>query len=234
MIPFWKNYPPEQRGRQPKGNSIPWLELGEKTTSSNIIKQLGKTIEGITFAGLPTGGDIRFTTDEFYVHLDIKLTGPNDNPNEVVAPPNQISGDGLKWDDGIINSPHPIKYLTGKGKGKLNYHFQPKLPPLYFVDNKPLICLTYFLETVYDVIGLGVHPLKHLELSCVPNGLLMFDTLMYAQTDGLLIAGKDDNTKAEDTKRIRVRLNPLAKIGKWRSTILTRIDKENWEKSHRN
>lgn len=227
LIPFWKNYPPEQRGRQPIGNSIPWLELGEKTTTSNLIAKLSSEISDLTFAGLPTGGDIRFTTGNIFVHLDIKLTGPNDNPNEVVVPPNQVSGDGLIWDEGVKNSSYPIRYLTGENKGQVNYNFQPKLPPLYFMDNKPLICLTYFLETVYDVIDFGVHPLKHLELSCVPNGLIMFDTFKYCETPGLLIAGKDDNTKAEDTKRIRVRLDPLGKIASWRSVILTRMN-DSW------
>lgn len=228
LIPFWKNYPPEQRGRQPIGNSIPWLELGEKTTSSNLIAKLSSAIPEITFAGLPTGGDIRFTTENLFIHLDIKLTGPNDNPNEVVVPPNQVSGDGKIWNDGIMNSSHPIRYLTGKNKGAVNYNFQPKLPPIYFLDDKPLLCLTFFLETVYDVEEFGVHPLRHLELSCVPNGLLMFDTYNYANKEGFLIAGKDDNTKAEDTKRIRVRLNPLGEIANWRSTILSRNKNGSW------
>ena len=90
LVPFWKNYPPEQRGRQPIGNSTPWLELGEKTIGSNIIAKLSSRFNDIIFPGLPTGGDIRFATDNVYVHLDIKLTGPNDNPNEVVVPPNQV------------------------------------------------------------------------------------------------------------------------------------------------
>lgn len=83
LLPFWINYPPEQRGNFPTGQSTPWLELGEKTISSNIIRELSFRFNDIMFPGLPTGGDIRFTTENVYVHLDIKLTGPNDNPNEV-------------------------------------------------------------------------------------------------------------------------------------------------------
>lgn len=60
LVPFWKNYPPEQRGRQPIGNSIPWLELGEKTIGSNIIGKLASRFDDITFPGLPTGGDHSF------------------------------------------------------------------------------------------------------------------------------------------------------------------------------
>jgi hypothetical protein len=219
LLPFWQNYPPEQRGRQPKGTSIPWLELGEKTISSNFIKQLGNVFPQIQFPGLPTGGDIRFWVNDVFVHLDIKLTGPNDNPDEVVVPPNQVSGDGYKWDRlGVLNNSHPIIYLTGSTtKGKVNYYFQPKLPPIYVIDKKPLLCLTLFLEAVYDVKSLGDHPLKYFEISCVPNGLNMFLGPKYANTKGLLIAGKDDNTKDEDTKRIRVRLDPLTKIQPWRS-----------------
>ncbi|MEQ6118034.1 hypothetical protein [Reichenbachiella sp. MALMAid0571] len=37
---------------------------------------------------------------------------PNDNP----VPPNQVSGDGIDWNDGIVNFAHPINYLTGKNK----------------------------------------------------------------------------------------------------------------------
>lgn len=48
----------------------------------------------------------------------------------------------------------------------------------------------------------------------------MFDGPNYCNTPGLFIAGKDDNTKAESTKRIRVRLNPLTTINPWRSTIV--------------
>lgn len=108
LLPFWINYPPEQRGNFPTGQSTPWLELGEKTISSNIIRELSFRFDDIIFPGLPAGGDIRFATDNVYVHLDIKLTGPNDNPNEVVVPPNQVSGDGRDWNNGVMNSTHPV------------------------------------------------------------------------------------------------------------------------------
>ena len=175
---------------------------------------------------------IRFATDNVYVHLDIKLTGPNDNPNEVVVPPNQVSGDGKFWKDGIINSNFPIVYQSGQKAGQHNYYFQPKLPPLYILDDKPFLCLTFFLDAIYYVNGFGDHPLKHFELSCVPNGLIMFDGHNHSKTKGLFIAGKDDNTKDEDTKRVRVRLTPLSQINKWRSII---VHKENgvWKAKQR-
>lgn len=221
LLPFWINYPPEQRGRAFSGKSIPWLELGEKTISSNLTKQLSLRFPDITFPGLPTGGDVRFMTGNVFVHLDIKLTGPNDNPNEVVVPPNQVSGDGKYWDNGILNSTFPLKRVRD---GVLNYNFQPKLPPFYILNGKTYLCLTFFIDAIYKVETFGNHPLEYFELSCVPNGLTMFDGPIYCNTPGLFIAGKDDNTKAESTKRIRVRLTPLSTIDKWRSV---KIVKEN-------
>ena len=29
LYPFWQNYPPEERGRQPIGDQYPWIEIGE-------------------------------------------------------------------------------------------------------------------------------------------------------------------------------------------------------------
>lgn len=214
LIPFWINYPPEQRGRMPTGQSIPLLELGEKAISFNLIKGLINKFPDITFPGLPTGGDVRFATSNALIHLDIKVTGPNDNPNEIVVPPNQVSGDGYNWNNGVINSRCPVYYQTGS-KG-INYHFQPKLPPFYFLNGQVLLCLTFFLKAIYNVKEYGIQPLQHFELVCVPNGLLMFEGDYYANTKGLIISGKDDKTIAEDSRRIRIRLNPLAQLENWR------------------
>src|SRR5579863_9124793 len=79
LKPFWVNYPPGQRGRAPRGTSIPWGEVGEKTISSCLVRALSLKDPSITFPGLPLGGDIRFATTEALVHFDMKLTGPNDN-----------------------------------------------------------------------------------------------------------------------------------------------------------
>lgn len=223
LLPFWINYPPEQRGNFPTGQSTPWLELGEKTISSNIIRELSFRFDDIIFPGLPTGGDIRFATENVYIHLDIKLTGPNDNPHEVVVPPNQVSGDGKFWNNGVINSTFPVHRFIS---GILNYNFQPKLPPFYILNDRTYLCLTCFLDAIYGVKALGDHPHEHFELSCLPNGLILFDGPRYCETKGLFIAGKDDNTKAHSTKRIRVRLNPLTTINTWRSTIIYKVDGE--------
>ena len=211
LLPFWNNYPPKQRGRAPTGTSIPWSEVGEKSLSSNLLRVVTEKDPTITFPGLPFGGDVRFATSDALIHFDVKLTGPNDNANEVVAPPQQISGDGADWQNGILNTIFPV---TG-ARARMNFH--PKLPPFYVLDGSLRLCLTYFLKAVYKVHEYGVQPLHYLEVACVPNGLLLFDGPFYARISGLLIPGKDDQTKPSEDKRTRVRLNPLATIeGGWR------------------
>jgi hypothetical protein len=224
LLDFWRNYPPEQRGRQPVGNSVPWLELGEKVIAHNIISQISRNNPHIQFHGLPTGGDIRFTLPGLYVHLDVKMTGPNDNPDEIVVPPNQISGAGDKWNrSGFLNSNFPIHYQSSTRSSLINYCFQPKLPPFYIIEGNCHLTITAFIDAIYDVQSFGNHKLLKLEVSIVPNGLLLFDTLMLANTNGLLIAGKDDKTIPDDSKRVRVRLNPLSTIAKWRSISVLKL-----------
>jgi len=225
LMPFWVNYPPIQRGRAPRGTSIPWGEVGEKTISANLVRAIAQKDPSITFPGLPLGGDIRFATPEALIHFDIKLTGPNDNPHEIVASPHQISGDGLHWKNGVINSP-----ATVIGEKKRAMQFQPELPPFYALDKQILLCLTYFLKAVYNVEGLGIQPLHYLELVSVPNGLLLFDGPKYAQTKGLLIPGKD--IQKHPKKRTRVRLDPLATLADWRCIKITQEGKE-WQTASR-
>ena len=231
LLPFWIEYPPEQRGRRPKGDSIPLLELGEKTLVSHLLSTLGR-FDFVSFPGLPTGGDVRFATNTAFVHLDIKLTGPNDNPDEIVVPPNQVSGDGAYWGSGVLNSNWPVKYVRKGRTGEVNYQFQPKLPPFYILDNKPLLCVTMFLEAVYSVSDYGIQPLSYFELICVPNGLIMFDSLKLAQAANLILSGKDDKSKSEDSRRIRIRLDPLSEIAQWRSIKVSKKDKS-WIRHYR-
>lgn len=212
LLPFWIRYAPIQRGRSPSGASIPWSEVGETAIGANIINSIALTDSTIQFPGLPSGADVRFSTDDALVHFDVKVTGPNDRADEVVASPNQISGDGIIWDNGAINSPINI---VGQRATML---FQPELPPFYILDNKILLCLTYFLKGVYIVEQLGYQPLDHLELICVPNGLLTFDGLRYMDVRGLFIPGKDEKT--HNKKRARVRMTPLAQIAQWRRKLI--------------
>lgn len=206
LVPSWISYPPKQRGRSPVGDSHPWSEVGEKSLSFNLLRAICERRNDISFPGLPFGADVRFATHEAFVHFDVKLTGPRDNQNEVVAPPQQISGDGATWNTGVCNSSFEV---LGQ---RTSFRFQPKLPPFYVLDGRVLPCLTFFLKAVYALKGLGEQPLQHLEVACVPNGLLLFDGPLLAQTEGLFIPGKDDRSVPESDKRTRVRLSPLASL----------------------
>jgi hypothetical protein len=224
LSPFWINYPPRQRGRSPSGTSIPWGEVGEKTISANLIRAISLKDQSISFPGLPLGGDIRFATSDALIHFDVKLTGPNDNAHEIVASPHQVSGDGLSWNGGVVNS--PVK-VTGN---KATMHFQPELPPFYADSRQVLLCLTYFLKVIYVVKDVGIQPLHYLELVCVPNGLLLFDGPHYAYTQGLFIPGKDIRSLAK--KRTRVRLDPLARLAGWRCMKIQQVG-NTWQSATR-
>lgn len=220
LIPFWISYPPKQRGRGPTGSASPWSEVGEKSIVSNISGSIKENDVHVTFPGLPYGGDIRFATSRTLVHLDIKMTGPNDNADELVVPPQQISGDGANWNTGgFLNS-----YCIVQGQ-KAAMEFHPKLPPFYIWDKKTLVCVTCFLKVVYTVTEFGIQPLDYFELALVPNGLLLFEGPKYYKRPGLFIPGKDDKTKAVEDRRTRVRLDPLSSIDKWRTVKVTRHGK---------
>ncbi len=208
LMPYWANYPPVQRGRAPTGTSVPWSEVGQTAIGFNMIRALSLSNPNIRFPGLPSGADIRFLTHDALIHFDVKVTGPNDYPGEVVASPNQISGDGRIWHSGVINSPVAV---TGNRASMI---FQPELPPFYVIDDRIYPCLTFFLKGIYTVEAIGHQPLVRLELICVPNGLLAFESLKYAAEPGLFIPGKDE--KSHLKKRIRVRMEPLSRIAFWR------------------
>jgi hypothetical protein len=207
---FWYRYAPRQRGHKPRGTSLPWSEVGEKVLDAYLHKIILNRFPKVRFIGLPYGHDVRFVSDEAFIHLDIKSTGPTDNADEVVASPNQVSGNGHFYDEiGVENTPVSV---LGTSR---NMRFQPELPPFYIIDNQLFITVTFYLKCVYKVIEAGNQPLDYLELICVPNGLLMFDTFCYAHNiKGLLTPGKDVLTA--EHKRTRIKLNPLAEIASWR------------------
>ena len=156
------------------------------------------------------------------MHLDVKVSGPNETTDDLVVPPNQVSGDGVSANEyGILNSTHPIMK-----RGTLNYNFHPKLPPFYMLGGRTLVCLTFYLKVIYDTQDFGIHPLRYFELVCVPNGLLMFDGPRLCDTPKLLAAGKDDKGKAENTKRMRVKLIPLSSLDPWRAVKVERPEGE--------
>lgn len=99
-----------------------------------------ETLENTQFVGLPYGHDVRFVCENVFVHLDIKSTGPTDNLDEVVASPNQVSGNGILLDnEGILNSKVQVQ-----GKNK-NMEFQPELPPFYIIEEKVYLTLTFYI-----------------------------------------------------------------------------------------
>lgn len=206
---FWKRYAPRQRGRGPIEDSYPWGEVGEKVLDAHLYQIISNVYNDAEFVGLPYGHDVRYTTNNAFVHIDIKSTGPRDNLDEVVSSPNQVSGNGLFCDEyGVYNTPVNV---LGHRRSLV---FQPELPPFYIINDTPRLTLTFYLKCAYDVVSIGNQPLKYLEFICVPNGLLMFDTLHYQNTPFLMIPGKD--TQESIHKRTRIRLNPLTQIAKWR------------------
>ena len=224
LLPFWLNYPPEQRGNYASGKATPMLELGEKLTSSHLLRSISNYFDDVTFPGLPTGGDVRFATHDALVHLDIKVSGPTESPNDLVVPPNQVSGDGVNYNDlGVLNSTYPV---VNRRSGSLNYNFHPKLPPFYLLRGQTLLCLNFYLKVIYDVEGFGIQPLRYFEVACVPNGLLMFDGPRLVTFPNLTGAGKDEKSKAENTKRMRIYLNPLAQMHPWRAIKIERHESE--------
>lgn len=107
---FWAKYPPDDRGRQPVGDQIPWIEVGEHSVGHKLSRIIG-TLYHVSEIGLPSGADNRFVlySDDIYnithgftncafLFLDIKSVGPRDNFDHTVISPYQVSGDGI-WNN---------------------------------------------------------------------------------------------------------------------------------------
>ena len=74
--------------------------------------------------------------------------------------------------------------------------------------------------------AIGIHPLRYFEVACVPNGLLMFDGPQLANYPKLVGSGKDEKSKPENTKRLRIYLNPLSEMNPWRTVKIEREEEE--------
>jgi hypothetical protein len=212
LRPFWEKYAPLQRGHKPRGEAFPWGEVGEKVIEGYLYSNLGSLFGEIRFPGLPYGHDVRFLTGNAFVQVDIKSTGPTDNPDEVVSSPNQVTGDGLYVGGLTTNTAQTVQ-----GKRK-TIAFRPELSPFVVLSSKVYPVVTYYIKVAYLVLGKGDQPLHSLELVCVPNGLLMFDGPKYGCTPDLLIPGKD--IQGHERKRTRIRLFPLAQLADWRCVKL--------------
>lgn len=232
LYPFWQNYPPDDRGRSPIGDQVPWIEVGEHAIGAKLSRLLRHCFE-IKDTGLPTGSDQRFVvsspsvhaatsglTDSAWLFIDIKSVGPRDDFPHTVMSPNQISGNGewLSVADGVTN-----KALTATGS-RSSHPFHATLPPLYVLSSGQVIPLvTIAVKPVYTMLTGAAggrnegQPLARVDLACVPNGLLLSEKPGYLKTNrGLLYPGKDAKTKNNQKLRARVAFSELTSIAPWR------------------
>jgi len=232
LFPFWQEYPPEERGRQPKGDQYPWIEVGEHVLGAKLGRLIPKVFD-TRDPGLPTGPDARFLirhqeiakitgalTNAAWLMLDIKSVGPRDDANHTVMSHNQISGDG-NWTKPTAGVKNRVMKATGKRE---SHPFHCTLPPLYvFSDGTIAPTVLMAIKPVYAMLGLldGANlvgqPLERLDVISIPNGILLEVNPGYlAKHPGLLFPGKDDKKKNPLKVRARISFDILAKIAKWR------------------
>lgn len=231
LYPFWKNYPPLDRGRSPIGDQYPWIEVGEKVFGSKLQRYFNANF-CVKDSGLPSGADERCIisserirqilgiTDSVWVFVDIKSAGPRDDFEHAVMSPYQISGSG-NWDklyDGMTNSPI-------KAKGKLVIHdFYCSLSPIYVLSDGTIVpLLTYVVKPVYAMLKAETgsetvgQPLKQIKVASIPNGILLTNNPNYNESyPGLFFPGKDDQSKDKRKMRARISFSLLEKIANWR------------------
>lgn len=231
LYSFWKNYPPEDRGRQPVHDQYPWIEVGEQVFGNKLARYFNANFN-VRDAGLPSGSDDRCIissqrieeilgiTDSVWVFIDIKSAGPRDNFEHAVMSPYQISGSG-DWatvDSGVLNAP-----IVAQGK-RVAHNFLCSLSPIYVLSEKIIVPLTTFvIKPVYKMLKekgsnkTTGQPLDYIKVASIPNGLLLTRNPNYLKTNpSLFFPGKDD--KGKDPKKIRARVSfdELQKIGNWR------------------
>jgi hypothetical protein len=235
LRPFWENYPPDDRGRAPIGDQIPWIEVGEHAVGRKLGRLLSKdfTVED---PGLPTGADERFLLSSpeisrltggllshIWLFVDIKSVGPRDDQDHTVLSHNQVSADG-EWPtegEGVRN-----RVLTAIGQ-RARHDFHASLPPLYVMsDGRVAITVIMAIKPVYSMLSSKdgpTQPLQRLDLATIPNGLLLTINPAYLSShEGLLFPGKDDKGKDPRKLRSRVSFKLLRDIDEWRHrTVFT-------------
>ncbi len=231
LNPFWASYPPDDRGRAPVGDQIPWIEVGEHAVGHKLNRIISTEFR-IREVGLPSGADNRFTlfsreienltcglTDKVFVFLDIKSVGPRDNFDHTVISPYQVSGDGI-WNDPHQNLLNSTMRAEGR---KASHTFFPAIAPIYsFSDGTVAPTIHLFVKPVYKMIsissdGRSGQPLESIKNICVPNGLLLTINPNYLeQYPGLFFPGKDDKKKDPKKVRVRVSFEILRRIASWR------------------
>lgn len=241
LEPFWENYKPSDRGRDPVGDQIPWIEVGEISVGDKLTRLLSERYF-LREIGLPSGSDNRFLiknktislltnefTDSAMVFIDVKSTGPRDSHPQTVISNYQASGNGL-WESlekGMKNDP-----IEEKGE-RTSHLFYPSLSPIYILsDGSVALAVHLFVKPIYDVEstaqaeekGLSHNqPLKEIKVICMPNGLTMTVNPNYlSKYPGLLFPGKDDKSKAPEKIRARLSFDKLSKIAEWRVQTVDR------------
>lgn len=228
LNPLWANYPPDDRGRAPIGDQIPWIEVGEHAIGHKLERMIASQYK-ISEIGLPSGSDNRFIlysndiskitngfTDCAFVFLDIKSVGPRDNFDHTVISPYQVSGDG-QWDSPQHNMKNSPMTATGS---RVSHTFYPAISPLYpLTDGRVAPTVHLFVKPVYKMLTGTEHgqPLASIKNVCLPNGLLLCSNPNYlAAYPHLLFPGKDDKKKDARKIRVRVSFKILSEIAPWR------------------
>ncbi len=237
LFPFWQNYPPDDRGRQPRGDQYPWIEVGEHSIGAKLPRLFSADF-AIRDTGIPSGADQRFVltskeiagvtqnlTDAVWLSIDVKSAGPRDDFDHAVMSHNQISGDGIwdKPDDGTKNT-----VLTAESSVS-NHPFHCSVPPLYILSDMTIaLVVNIVLKPVYKMLAIrsgskaSGQPLNRITLACIPNGILLVITPGYLKKfPGLLFPGKDDKSKNPLKVRARVSFELLRKIADWRVCTIT-------------
>jgi hypothetical protein len=232
LYPFWQKYPPDDRGRQPRGDQFPWIEVGEHSIGDKLPRFIVKDFL-LRDPGIPTGPDKRFLlkskyisgitktyTDAAWLFIDIKSVGPRDDFDHTVMSHNQVSGDGI-WNDRNDGVKNTVLYARGQ---RSTHEFHCSIPPIYILSDltvAPVIIIV--LKPVYRMLSTGMkgaekgQPLHRITIATIPNGLLLIEKPGYLkQYPSLLYPGKDDKTKNPLKVRCRVDFSILRNIGGWR------------------
>lgn len=232
LYPFWQQYPPDNRGREPRGDQFPWIEVGEHVITAKLTRLLATRFE-LRDPGLPTGADARFLlrsldirdatqglTDAAWLMIDIKSVGPRDDAAHTVLSHNQVSGDGL-W----RNMNHGVENRVIRAAGRVASHdFHPSIAPIYVLsDGTVALTVIVAVKPVYAMLALQTQgqvqgqPLERIDVITIPNGLLLMENPRYTrQYPGLFFPGKDDKGKNPSKMRARISFQLLRQIADWR------------------
>lgn len=232
LYPFWQQYPPDERGRKPRGDQFPWIEVGEHSIGDKLPRLLQDHFI-IRDVGLPTGTDKRFVvkneqiakitkglTNTAWLFIEIKSVGPRDEFDHTVMSHNQVSGDGV-WE----NISEGIKNSVIEAVGRYAKHkFYCSIPPLYILSDKtnaPVILNVvkpvYKMLSIKNMGNIEGQPLKKLTVVSIPNGLLLKENPAYLEKfPGLFYPGKDEKTKNPRKVRSRISFPILREIADWR------------------